>query len=78
MQTVDEYLASEGALSLSKLAEALSISKGRLSQLRHSNDWPPDLALKCEEALGGAVSASALSPTVKRARDTAESREQAA
>lgn len=70
MQTLDAYLATADAVKLTVLADRMGVTKGRLSQLRHSKDWPPDLALKCEEALGGAISASELSSVIARARET--------
>lgn len=66
--TLDEYLSREGAVRLTKLAEDMEVSKGRLSQLRNSTDWPPDLALKAEAATGGEINASDLSPVIARAR----------
>jgi hypothetical protein len=70
--TLDRYLATEGAKSLTALSIELSVSKGRLSQLRHSKDWPPDLALKIEGATDGALNASLLSQVVARAREGQE------
>jgi hypothetical protein len=70
MMTLDKYLATEGAKSLTALAAEIAISKGRLSQLRHSVDWPPDLALKVEVATSGAINASALSRVIAAARET--------
>lgn len=66
--TLSKYLARDGAMSLTDLSVKLGVSKGRLSQLRDANDWPPDLAMKAEEATGGALNAANLSPTVARAR----------
>jgi DNA-binding transcriptional regulator YdaS (Cro superfamily) len=70
--TLDTYLKRDGAMSLSALAAAIGVSKGRLSQLRYRTDWPPELALSAEEATAGEVSASALSPTVAKARQTGD------
>lgn len=69
--TLDTYLASAGAKSLTALATEIAISKGRLSQLRHSTDWPPDLALRVETATDGALNASGLSAVIASARETA-------
>lgn len=67
---LNEYLLRKDALTLTALASELGISKGRLSQLRHAVDWPPELALAAESKTGGALNASALSPVVARARQT--------
>lgn len=69
--TLSNYLAREGAISLTELSGRIGISKGRLSQLRDSTDWPADLALRAEEATGGKLNAAALSPIVAQARRTA-------
>ncbi|MBO9380423.1 hypothetical protein GG804_27035 [Sphingomonas histidinilytica] len=69
MMTLDTYLASDGAKSLTALAAEIAISKGRLSQLRHSIDWPPDLALKVESATSGAINASSISKIIAAARE---------
>lgn len=66
--TLDTYLGREGSKSLTALALEVGISKGRLSQLRHVTDWPPEIALKVEKATEGALSASDLSPVVAKAR----------
>jgi DNA-binding transcriptional regulator YdaS (Cro superfamily) len=66
--TLDTYLAQPNAKSLTALALEVGISKGRLSQLRHKTDWPPELALKVEQATGGVINASWLSHTVATAR----------
>ncbi len=68
--TLAAYLKRPGAKTLTALAAELDVSKGRLSQLRDSNEWPAELALAAEAATGGAISASALSKTVARARQT--------
>ncbi|CDO34813.1 conserved hypothetical protein [Novosphingobium sp. KN65.2] len=68
--TLDTYLKRDDAMSLTTLAAEMGVSKSRLSQLRDSTDWPPELALKAEEATCGEVSASHLSPIVARARQT--------
>lgn len=68
--TLNTYLARKGAKSLTALALEMKVSKGRLSQLRNSTDWPADLALKVEAVTGGALNASALSAIVARARET--------
>lgn len=67
---LDAYLAGKHAMSLTDLARELGVSKGRLSQLRKSTDWPPELALAVESKTGGALNASILSPTVAKARQT--------
>ncbi len=66
--TLSTYLKSPDALSLTELSLKLDVSKGRLSQLRDKTDWPPDLAMKAEQATEGALDAGSLSPTVARAR----------
>ena len=67
--TLLDYLKQPGALTRTELCAELGISQGRLSQLRDKVDWPPELALKIERATGHAVSASAISPIVKLARE---------
>ena len=67
--TLSTYLAREDAMSLTDLSIKIGVSKGRLSQLRDATDWPPELAMKAEEATGGAINASTLSPTIARARN---------
>lgn len=66
--TLDAYLSREGSKSLTALSEEIGVSKGRLSQLRDGTNWPPELALKAEEATGGALDASELCPVIARAR----------
>lgn len=66
--TLDTYLRSPDAKSLTDLSVEIGISKGRLSQLRNAREWPPELALSVEAATGGALSASVLSSTVAKAR----------
>ena len=66
--TLDTYLGRKDAKTLTALSALIGVTKGRLSQLRNSSDWPPDLALKVEEATGGKLSASDLSPTIAKAR----------
>lgn len=68
--TLNEYLARDGAESLTALSELIGISKGRLSQLR-GKEWPPELALKAEEKTNGALDASMLSTIIANARKTA-------
>ncbi len=68
--TLDGYLERPGAMTLTKLAGEIGISKSRLSQLRNSTDWPAELALAIESKTGGALNASLLSPTVAKARQT--------
>lgn len=66
--TLDRYLTTEGAKTLSALAIEIGVSKGRLSQLRNLTEWPPELALKIEAATGGSLNASELSAVIARAR----------
>lgn len=67
--TLETYLERPDALSLTKLAAEIGISKGRLSQLNKPGaEWPPELALRAEKATQGALSASALSPVIAQAR----------
>lgn len=66
--TLEKYLKRPDAMNLTALSKALGISKGRMSQLRHEKDWPPELALKLEKATLGAIDASRFSPVVKMAR----------
>lgn len=68
--TLDAYLKLDSAPSLTELAEAIGISKGRLSQLRTESDWPPDVAMKAEAVTGGVLNASTLSSIVARARQS--------
>lgn len=69
--TLSQYLETADAPSLTDLSVKLGISKGRLSQLRDSLEWPPDLALKVEEQTGGTLDAAQLSPIIARARQAA-------
>ncbi len=69
--TLDAYLKSADAMSLTALAREVGVTKGRLSQLRKVTDWPPELAMKVESATAGKLDASKLSPTVARAREVA-------
>lgn len=71
MTTLDAYLARKDAKSLTEIAIEVGISKARLSQLRNSREWPPQLALEVEKATGGALSASRLCPVIAQARRTA-------
>ena len=66
--TLDTYLQRPEAKSLTVLSREVGVSKGRLSQLRDTTEWPADLALKVEAATEGAMDASALSAIVARAR----------
>lgn len=68
MTTLAEYLASNGAKTLTALSEELGVSKSRLSQLRAATEWPPELALKVEAATAGQINAGSLSQVVKMAR----------
>lgn len=69
--TLDTYLEGAGAMSLTAISLEIGVSKGRLSQLRHKTDWPPELAMKVESATKGALNASALSPVIAQARGIA-------
>lgn len=66
--TLDAYLATDGAKTLTDLAREVEVSKGRLSQLRNSVEWPAELALKVEAATDNHVDAADLSPIVRQAR----------
>lgn len=66
--TLEAYLARPDALTLTRLAAELGISKGRLSQLKTAHEWPPELALRAERATDGRLSASALSSVIAQAR----------
>lgn len=54
-------------MNATQLAEAIGISKGRMSQLRDA-DWPAELALRAEEKTNFALDAAKLSSVVKKAR----------
>jgi len=69
--TLDTYLDRAGAKTLTALSLEMGISKGRLSQLRNSLEWPAELALRAEDATEGVLSASTLSAVVAQARLTA-------
>jgi len=71
MTTLDAYLARKDAKSLTEIAKQVGISKARLSQLRNSREWPPQLALEVEKATGGQLSASKLCPVIAQARKVA-------
>jgi DNA-binding transcriptional regulator YdaS (Cro superfamily) len=66
--TLDAYFKQPDAKSLTDLAAAIGVSKGRLSQIRGGERCPPELALRIETATSGAVSASALSHIIAQAR----------
>lgn len=66
--TLDGYLETTGAKTLTALSLEVGVSKGRLSQLRHAKEWPAELALRVEDATQGALNAAELSPVVARAR----------
>ncbi len=68
MKTLNDYLKRAGAKSLTELSLEVGISKSRLSQLRNSTEWPPELALKIEQATAAALDASKLSAVVAQAR----------
>ena len=67
--TLDAYLKEPSAKSLTALSAEIGVSKARLSQLRNATEWPPELAMKVEQATGGLLDASILSATVAKARD---------
>jgi hypothetical protein len=46
------YFQRPDAMNASQLAVAIGISKGRVSQLRDSTDWPPELALAVDLGRG--------------------------
>lgn len=69
--TLDHYLSRDDAPSMTAFAAKLGVTKARLSQLRHSTDWPAELALAAERQSGGALNASDISAVVKLARKTA-------
>lgn len=66
--TLDAYFKQPNAPSLTAIAAAIGVSKGRLSQIRGGEKCPPDVALRIEAATAGAVSASALSHVIAQAR----------
>lgn len=66
---LEAYFSRPDALSLTKLAAEIGISKGRLSQLKSATEWPPELALKAERVTGGQLCASALSSVIAEARE---------
>jgi hypothetical protein len=68
---LSQYLKRKDALSRNELCDRLNISKGRLSQLNDETEWPPELALKAEEATHGVMNASSLSSVIARARRAA-------
>lgn len=65
---IEQYLARPDAMTLTLLAAELGISKGRMSQLKSANEWPPELALRAEKVTNGILSASALSSVIAEAR----------
>lgn len=68
--TLREYLAGDGAPTLTVLSDMIGVTKGRLSQLQDATDWPPALALEAEKQTGGKLDAAQLSPVIARARAT--------
>ena len=66
--TLEAYLKRKDAKNLTALSKALGISKGRMSQLRHAKEWPPELALGLEEATEGRLDASRFSAVIRKAR----------
>lgn len=77
--TIREYLDSPGAMSLTDLATAAEVSKGRLSQLvgakdnppKVPEDVPPALALRLERETKGAIDAATISTIIAEARKAA-------
>ena len=65
------YLQRPDAMTLTALSQKIGVSKGRLSQLRDEEEWPPELALKVEAATDGILDASKLSRVVDDARRSA-------
>ena len=70
MSIIKSYFDRPGSLKRAEVCEAMNITQGRLSQLRDSVDWPPELALKMESVTRGAINASDISPLVAKARAT--------
>jgi len=68
MKNIDDFLRLKHSMSVKALAEACNVSPGRISQLRHADSVPPELALDLEVATGGFLDAGDLSPVIKRAR----------
>lgn len=67
---IHRYFKRDGAMNRSRLAEAIGISKGRMTQLCEKGaEWPPELALKAEAATDGILDAGALSDIIRRARE---------
>lgn len=71
MKTVDQYLRQPGAITATAFSAKIGVTKGWLSRLRSSTEWPPELALKVEEETGGQVSACDISPLIAKARSSA-------
>ena len=67
--TLSDYFSRDGSMNLTRLADKIGVTKGRLSQLRDSQEWPPEIALRVEEATEGTLDAAKLSPIVARARE---------
>lgn len=57
-------------MSASQLALAVNVSRFRISQIKGGESCSPALALAIEDATGGALSASDLSPVIAQARQT--------
>lgn len=66
--TLDKYFKKPGSMNLTTMAKRLDYTKGRLSQLRFSNDMPPKIALQIEKLTDGELDASKLSKVIKEAR----------
>jgi len=65
---LDTYLRKPGSKRLTDLAMEAGVTPGRLSQLRESLDWPPQLAMAVEAATDRVLDAAILSPVVAQAR----------
>ena len=69
MKTIDDFLILKPSrMPLKELAERCKVSSGRISQLRHAQTIPPELALDLEDATEGFLDAAELSPVIARAR----------
>lgn len=68
------YLEKPDSLSLAEIARRIDVTRGRMTQLKGLNEWPPDIALDVEFITDGVVDAAAMSPTVRRAREQSPQR----
>lgn len=69
--TLKAYFQRPDAISASKLAGKIGISKGRISQIRNGEPCPAEIALAIERETGGVIDAADLSQVVADARVTA-------